>query len=139
MSDKTSKLIQWFLYILLALSAVFGLLFYTNTARYTDLLLYWGYALIIFVVVATLLATLFIILRNPKASVKLLIAIALVVVIAIVAYAVSGNEFSTAQLEKLKISESTSRMVGAGLVITYLLGIVAILSIAYTAVSRLFK
>lgn len=139
MSDKMSKLIQWFLYILLALSAVFGLLFYTNTAAYTNLLIYWGYALIIFVVVSTLLATLAIVLRNPKKSIKLLIALVLVAVVAFVAYSISGNDYSAAQLEKLDITASTSRMVGAGLIITYLLGIVAILAIVFSAVSSIFK
>lgn len=139
MSDKTLKLIQWFLYALLLLSALFGLLFYTNTSGYTNLLIYWGYALIIFVVVITLFATLYNILKNPKSSVKTLIAIALVIVVAIISYAVSGNDYSAMQLEKLKITESTSRMVGAGLLITYLLGITAVVAILYSAVSRMFK
>jgi hypothetical protein len=44
-----------------------------------------------------------------------------------------------AQLEKMEISETTSRMVGAGLFFTYFLAAVAILAIIYSAVSRMFK
>ena len=139
MSDKIAKIIQWVLIILLALSAVFGLLFYTNTAAYTNLVLFWGYALIIVIVVATVMAALLNILSNPKKAIKFLITLGLVAVVAVLAFVISGNEYSTTQLVKLKITETTSRIVGAGLIITYLLGIVALLSIVYATVSSIFK
>ena len=139
MSDKIAKIIQWVLIILLALSAVFGLLFYTNTAGYTNLVLFWGYALIIVIVVATVLAALLNILSNPKKAIKFLIILGLVAVVAVLAFMISGNEYTTTQLVKLKITETTSRIVGAGLIITYLLGIVALLSIVYATVSSIFK
>lgn len=139
MSDKLSKIIQWVLIALLALSAVFGLLFYTNTAGYTNLILYWGYALIAMTVVITLMSALLNIFSSSRKAVKFLIAIALVVVIAVLAFAISGNEYTVPQLAKLNITETTSRMVGAGLIIMYLLGGIAILSIIYATVSNIFK
>ncbi|MBW6459180.1 MAG: hypothetical protein K0B08_01285 [Bacteroidales bacterium] len=139
MSDKISKIIQWGLIVLLALSAIFGLLFYTNTAAYTNLLLFWGYALILVTVVATVLAALLNIFSNPKKAIRFFIMLGMIAVIAVIAFLLSGNEYTATQLVKLKITETTSRVVGAGLIITYLLGIVALLSIVYATISSIFK
>jgi len=138
MSDKMSKLIQWFLYGMLGISALFGALFYAGSIS-VDLLITWGYILLGVTILATLLAAASNILLNPKGSLKILIVLAGMVVVALISYALSTNEFSAAQLEKMQITEATSKMVGAGLFFTYFLAIVALLAIVYSAVSRIFK
>lgn len=138
MSDKLSKIVQWFLYAMLGISALFGVLFYMGSVS-EDLLLTWGYILLGVTILATLLAALSNILLKPKGSLKILVIVAVMVVVAIVSYALSSNEFSAAQLEKMQITAATSKMVGAGLVFTYILAIVALLAIVYSAVSRIFK
>ena len=138
MSDNMSKIVQWFLYAMLGLSALFGILFYTDTIS-EDLLLYWGYILLIIVIVATLLAAIGNILLKPKGSLKVVIILAVMVVVGIISYALSSNELSAAQLEKMQITASTSKLVGAGLYFTYFMAAVALISIIYSAVSRMFK
>lgn len=138
MSDKLSKIVQWFLYIMLGISALFGVLFYAGTIT-EDLLLTWGYILLGVTVLATLVAAFSNILLKPKGSLKILVILAVMVVVAIVSYALSTNEFTAAQLEKMQITERTSKMVGAGLFFTYFLAAVALLAIVYSAVSRMFK
>ena len=117
---------------------LFGILFYTDTIS-EDLLLYWGYILLIIVIVATLLAAIGNILLKPKGSLKVVIILAVMVVVGIISYALSSNELSAAQLEKMQITASTSKLVGAGLYFTYFMAAVALISIIYSAVSRMFK
>ena len=138
MSDKLSKVVQWFLYLMLGVSALLGILFYLGTVS-VNLILTWGYILLGLTILATLIAAFSNILLKPKGSLKILIILAAMVIVAIVSYALSTNEFTNAQLEKMQITEATSKMVGAGLFFTYFLAIVALLSIVYSAVSRMFK
>lgn len=138
MSDKLSKIVQWFLYLMLGVSALLGVLFYLSIVS-VDLILTWGYFLLGLTILATLLAAFSNILLKPKGSLKILAILAVMVVVAIVSYALSSNEFTAAQLEKLQITATTSKLVGAGLLFTYFLAIVAILSIVFSAVSRIFK
>jgi uncharacterized membrane protein len=138
MSDKTSKLIQWFLYLLMGISAVLGILFYTNAIK-SDLLMYWGYLLLAVLILVTLAASLSNLFMHPKGAIKFAIILGGMVLIAIISYSVSTNTFTALQLEKMDITESTSKMVGAGLYITYVMFGAALLSIIYTAVSRIFK
>lgn len=138
MSDKIAKIVQWFLYGLLIISALLGILFYADVVS-VDLLLNWGYVLLVLIIAATLITAVMGLVRNPRGSLKFLTMFAVVVVVGIISYALSTNDYSVTELEKLKITASTSRMVGAGLYLTYFLGIVAILSIIYATVSRIFK
>jgi hypothetical protein len=138
MSDTLSKVVQWFLYAMLGISALFGVLFYLDIIS-ENLLLNWGYVLLGVTILATLIAAFSNILLKPKGSLKILLILAIMVVVAIVSYFLSTNEFTTAQLEKLQITETTSKLVGAGLFFTYFLAAVALLAIVYSAVSRMFK
>jgi len=76
---------------------------------------------------------------NPKGAVRSLIGFGLAVVLWFVASAFSANEFSAEQLESMKITADTSVMVGTGLIYTYFIFGLAILSIIYAGVSSLFK
>ena len=138
MSDKIAKIVQWFLYALMIISALLGILFYVDIVG-VDLLLNWGYVLLVLIIAVTLTSAVMGLARNPKGSLKFLVMLAVVIIVGIVSYAMSSNTYSATELEKLNITASTSRMVGAGLFITYFLGIVAILSIVYATVSRMFK
>jgi hypothetical protein len=139
MNEKMSKIIQWALYALLIISAIIGIVFYTDAVGQTNLLLYWGYFLLILVIATTLIVSLMGILQNPKSSIKMLIILVGMIVVFFLAYTMSKNNFSPAFLEKHEVSASTVRVVGAGLLVTYLFGIGAIVAIVYSAISRMFK
>ena len=65
MTDRTSKIVQWFLYLLLIVSAILGILFYVNTGSNTDTLIYWGYALLGLIVVSVIVASIFSLSMDP--------------------------------------------------------------------------
>jgi len=138
MTDRTSKLLQWSLYALLIVSVILGILFYSGTSG-ADNMIYWSYALLIFAVVITVLAAIVNLFLNPKGSIKFLIMLGVMVILAIISYSVSTNEFNEFQLEEMEVTATTSRIVGAGLVFTYALAIIALLAIVFSSVSRIFK
>jgi uncharacterized membrane-anchored protein len=138
MDDKKFKYIQWLLYGLMGLSALFTVLFYLSPAN-PDMLLYWMYALLIFSGVVTLAASLINILKNPKGSLKIVAVIAVIIVLGIISYALSKNTYSPEMLEKYSISANGVKMVGAGLIMTYFIMMIAIGVFIYTSVSRFIK
>jgi hypothetical protein len=70
---------------------------------------------------------------------KVLIIVAVMVVVAIISYAMSKNTLSPTDLEKYKITANSVRMVGAGLYMTYVITIVAIGVFIYTSISKFIK
>jgi hypothetical protein len=95
-------------------------------------------ALIITAVLAILFPILFI-AQNPKNAIKILIALAGLVVLGFICYAIATNSFNIIQLENLKTTAETSRMVGAALYFTYIIGGLAVVSIIFSGISGLFK
>ncbi|MFA4863097.1 MAG: hypothetical protein WC605_04895 [Bacteroidales bacterium] len=138
MNEKNFKYVQWLLYGLMAISAIFVLLFYLNPAK-PDLLLYWGYSLFIFAVVVTLTVSLVNIVKNPKGSVKVLVILAIILFLGFISYALSKNNLTPDQLEKYNITASGVKMVGTGLIMTYSIMAIAIGVFIYTSVIRIIK
>ena len=138
MTVLASKILRIFLAVLLAVSALLALLFYVDVVS-DDLLIYWGYFLVVFTAVITILFPLVFLILNPKSSIKIFIGIGLMVVIAIVAYSLSQVGFTDLQLEKLGVTAETSKYVGAALIFTYILASLAVLTIIYAGISRIFK
>jgi hypothetical protein len=138
MTDKSSKLLQILLGVLLAVSALLGILFYTDVIS-DDLVLYWGYLLVLITAAITVIAPLIYLIFNLRSALKFFIILAGLVILAVISYALSSNEFSAIKLEEMKSSAETSVMVGAGLIFLYILAVLAILSIIYASISRIFK
>jgi NADH:ubiquinone oxidoreductase subunit 6 (subunit J) len=138
MTEKKFKLIQWLLYGLMAISALFTVLFYFNPSS-PDILLYWGYALVIFSGVVVLTVSINGMLKNPKGSYKVLLIVVGIFVLGILSYALSSNTLTPIELEKYSITAKGVKMVGAGLLMTYFIGIIAIGVFLYTALSRFIK
>jgi hypothetical protein len=138
MTVLASKILRIFLAVLLAISALLALLFYIDAIS-DDVLIYWGYFLVIFTAVITVLFPIAFLILNPKNSIKIFIGIGVMVVIAIIAYSLATVGFSDLQLEKLGITTGTAKYVGAGLIFTYILAALTVLSIIYASISRIFK
>jgi hypothetical protein len=138
MTDKISKYASLVLYALMAVSAVLALLFYMGTIE-SDTLLRWGYVLLIAGVIIALASPVIGFLNNPKGVVKLLISLGLVALIAIISYSFSGNTFSDVKLQTLNITAETSKWVGMGLLFTYILAVISLLTILYSSVIKIFK
>jgi NADH:ubiquinone oxidoreductase subunit 6 (subunit J) len=137
MTDKIFKYIQWLLYGLMVISALFGLLFYLNPSS-PDLLMYWGYVLFIFAAGTTLALSIYQMIKNPKGSKKAVIYIVVLIAFGIISYVLSKNNYSQADLEKYKITANSVKLVGAGLIMTYIISIIAIGVLIYSSVSRFF-
>ena len=138
MTVLASKILRIFLAVLLAISALLVILFFTNVVS-DDLLIYWCYFLLIFTVVIIILFPIASIIMNPKNSIKIFISLGVMVVLAIISYYLSQVNFTELQLEKLETTASTVKYVGAGLIFTYILAAMAVLSIIYASISRIFK
>lgn len=138
MNEKKFKYVQWLLYGLMAISAIFALLFYLNPGS-PDMLLYWGYALFIFAVGVTLSVSIANILKNPKGSVKVLVIIGIMLFLGFISYALSKNNLSPDQLERYGITANGVRRVGTGLIMTYFIMVIAIGVFIYTSVIRIIK
>ena len=138
MTVLASKILRIFLGVLLAISALMAILFYVDVVS-DDVLIYWGYFLVIFTAVITILFPLAFLILNPKNSIKIFIALGLMVVLAIIAYSLADVGLTELKIEKLDTSAVTAKYVGAGLIFTYILAGLAVLSIIYASISKLFK
>ena len=138
MTVLASKILRIFLGVLLAVSALLAILFFLDIVS-DDLLIYWGYFLVIFAAAITILFPLAHLVMNPKNSIKIFIALGLMVVLAIVSYSVSQVGLSDLALEKLETTAETAKYVGAGLIFTYILAAFAVLAIIFSSISKLFK
>ena len=138
MTVLASKILRIFLAVLLAVSALLAILFYVDAIS-DDVLIYWGYFLVILTAVITILFPIWFMIKNPKNSIKIFIGIGMMVVLAIIAYSLSQVGFSDRRLEELEVTADTAHYVGAGLIFTYILAALAVLSIIYASISRIFK
>jgi uncharacterized membrane protein len=90
-------------------------------------------------VVLAIVLPVFDILKNPKQAVKTLAVIGGMAVLAFVAYAIASNTYTELQLEKMMTTAETSKMVGAGLYFTYIMGALAIIATIFSGISGAIK
>lgn len=83
----------------------------------------------------------FVILRIVKGNGKgLFIGIGLLAIVCVVSYLLSSStDLSQTFLDKYAATESTSKLVGAGVYATYALVIVSVLAIVYVELAQIFK
>jgi hypothetical protein len=130
MIEKRLKYVQWLLYALMGISALFIILFYLNSSN-PDLILYWMYAIAILSITG--------IVKNPKGSFKVVIIVGIGLLLGLISYAMSKNTLAPDQLEKYSLTPNNVRLVGAGLLMTYFIMIGAIGVFIYTSVIKYFK
>lgn len=138
MGDKLFKYVQWILYLLMGLSALFVILFYISPAN-PNIILYWMYTMIILSIVIILSVSVYGMMKNPKGSYKVLLAVAGIVVLFLLTYLFSKNTYSPALLEKYNISANGVKWVGAGLMTAYIFVIVSVGTLVYSSISKFFK
>jgi lysylphosphatidylglycerol synthetase-like protein (DUF2156 family) len=138
MKDKIANITKWILYLLLALSVIPGVLFYTGTLD-TELFINWSLILLFAAVGIMLIAPIYGFIINPQNIVKMFISIAVMAVVIIISYSIAGNEFSEYRLEELKTTADTSRLVGMGMYVTFITFGLTIAAILYSSIIKLFK
>jgi len=100
--------------------------------------LYSSYVLMAIAVGAAIVLPVLSTLQSPGEIKKALYAIGGMVVLFVVSYLLAGSEVSTDQAAK-GITENTSKLVGAGLIMFYLISLVAFVGLIYSEISKAFK
>jgi len=90
-------------------------------------------------ILLALIFPIFNIVTQPKNTKRVLIGLGALVLIGIVSFAMSGNEFDALQLRALNITETASRQIGAALIGTYIIAGASVLAILYAEISNYFK
>ena len=109
-----------------------------ENTTWIDIMLYVGYFLIAVAAIAAIVLPLIKSLDNPRSLLTMGAGLVGLVIIFLIAYALAGNEVLPAYA-KQGVGETTSKLIGGTLITMYMLIIIAILSIAATEVSKLFR
>lgn len=103
-----------------------------------DFGLYLFYAMTAIAVLGAVGFAIYNAIQTPGSLIKSLIGIGALLALFGVAYALSGNEVTTAH-RALGVSESTSKLIGAGLILFYLSLVLGIIALLYSEISKAFK
>lgn len=103
-----------------------------------DIGLWLGYLLLIVAAGSAIVLPLLNAIKTPGAFVRSLYGVGALVVVFVIAYAISGSDVTQGQAA-LGVSENSSKMIGAGLIMFYITLVVAVLGIVYSEISKAFK
>lgn len=147
-----SKISQYILWALMAVSLVFiGIFFFggfvegtegTSLAEplITETILKWSYVLLIVTLGIVILFQLVFMVTNLKALKRTGILLGIAAVFVFVSYQLADDTvLNLIQYTGPDNVPGTLKIVGTSLIFTYILGILAILAILYTAIANLFK
>lgn len=154
MSNTLSKVLSIFLYTLLAICAVLFILYIAEEVS-TEIMMYWMYILLILAVASAVIFPIIHLIFNPKGGIKTFITIVLLIAFVGIAYSLASDEVlrwpnSTTFYRKLysdigneaelwKQVSTMSVRVGTGIITTYILVGLVVLSIVYTEISKFFR
>lgn len=138
MKDTIANITKWILYVLIAIAALSGLLFYVGMLS-DDLFLNIGKLILIIGLIIMLISPVYGFVTNPQNLKALFISLGVGAVVLIISYLIAGNEFTQLQLEQYDISAQTSKLVGMGLYATYIMFGLAILAFVYSAITKAIK
>jgi membrane protease YdiL (CAAX protease family) len=109
-----------------------------DNSTFFDIALYIGYFLVAVAVIAALVLPLIKAAGNPRSLLTMGAGILGLVVIFGIGYALAGNEVLPFYA-RYEIESTGSKLIGGSLITMYLLLVLALLGIAVTEVSKLFK
>jgi len=144
MKDRIANITKWILYVLLFISALAGVLFYTGMLGAKDGsgasdLIVLADLFVILALVVLIVTPVYTIITNPQNLSKMLISVVLLIVVLAVSYGLSSNAFSPLYLETYKTTAETSRLVGAGLYAIYITLGLSFVAILYSGIMNIFK
>ena len=153
MDNKLSKILSLGLYILLGISVLVTIIFFykigqtspsvsaeeelvaQNTAGY--MITMWSYVLLGIATLSVIVFPVMQMVKNPKQAKKTGISIGIVAIAVLIAFLIASGEVP-AKFDG-KISEAGVRWSETALILTYGLGITAILAIIYSGIAKIFK
>lgn len=139
MTDTLNKIIQIGLFSILGISVILFALFYINGESMTDVVMYWAYILLIITAILLLAFPIKHFIEYPKEGIRTLIAFGGFLILYGISYALASGSTDAAIYEINNISGGVSRMIGAGMIMTYIIGGLALLGLIYFGVMKVFK
>ena len=103
-----------------------------------DIGIYACYILLFVALIAAVVFPLLQITQNPAALVKSGIGVAGLVVLFIISYSLSGSEV-TAKYTTMGVGESGSKMIGAGLILFYIILIATVVIMVFSEINKALK
>lgn len=103
-----------------------------------DFGLYATYIFLAAAVLAAVVLPLVSALKAPAGLVKSLASVGGLVVVFIISYSISGSELSTRAVAA-GLTESSSKMIGAGLTLFYIVFVVAALGVVFSEINKALK
>jgi hypothetical protein len=103
-----------------------------------DIGLYLSFLLLGLATAAAVLLPLINAIKHPAGLVKSLIGVGALVVLFIVSYSLSGSELS-AKAVALGVDESGSKLIGAGLILFYLVFVISVVGVVYSEINKALK
>jgi len=104
-----------------------------------DWMMFVAYAVFFIITGFVLFSVVKNVLANTNSLKETLIGLGAFLLVLIVSYALSGGDTVKYYENKIEVSESTSQMVGAGLVSLYILSFISIAVMAWSGVVKIFK
>ncbi len=105
-----------------------------------DIILYGSYLLVLIGAITAVFMPLIQSLDDPKSLLKTAIGIVGIVVLFFIAYSISGNEvLPKFEADPFNLTPSGSQFVGGMLITTYILAIIALVSIVFTELTKAIK
>jgi hypothetical protein len=99
----------------------------------------YGIILLIMGAAIAVLIPLVMVALNPKNAIKLSIVVVVLVVLAGLSYVLASGSIDGVVFEKFEVTSSTSKLVGGGLILTYILAGLAVASIIFSSISKMIK
>jgi len=138
---RTAKILSVIIFVIAVVLQVF-IMIYTEGSGVTNkgldaTLNYFSVFSYIIVILSILLALLFPIVQSfskPRILLRILIFLVAIIVVGFLCYTLEPYSFSQEKLQKLDTTAEVTRLVGAGLIFTYLIAGIAFLSIIYTGI-----
>jgi hypothetical protein len=139
MTDTINKILQIGLLVLFIISAILFALFYINGASMTDTVLTWAYILFAFTILLLIGFPVAFFIKNPKSGLRILFVLIGFAVLYGISYSFASDSTDAAIYTKANVSSGVSRSIGAGLIMTYILVGITILSLFASSVRKYFN
>ena len=139
MTETLNKYLQIGLFVVLAVSLVLFVVFYINGESMTDTVLTLAYILLVITVALLLTFPVISFIKNPKRGLMFLAVVAGFGILYGISWTMASGDAAADIYLKSGVGSEVSRMIGAGLIMTYILVGLTILSMVYASISRAFK
>jgi hypothetical protein len=103
-----------------------------------DFGLYTFYVLLVIAVLATIAFPIVASVKHPKSALGSLIGLGILAVVFGISWAISGSDVTVKQMA-LGVNETTSKLIGAGLIMFYVTLFLSMIALIYSEISKALK